>query len=370
MDMYRGLNGSTNLWNSMAASDLYKERYTYDGNGNIKTAFRNGNLSANPLMDSLTYFYKPGTNQLDHIRDRNNDGTAHNSNYGAAVDIKDQAAGNYNYDGIGNMIYDRISGVDSITWNVYGKIQHLYKQGVSGVSNTRKTHYYYDPSGNRVGKAAMYTPSSYNAYTWYVRDAQGNVLAVYETTGSNISTSVLKLTEHHIYGSSRLGIIARNQDVEAAKNNVTETTGQYLGTGYLHTFTRGSKFFELTNHLGNVLVTVSDDKTPSPQSGNPSLVGGYTVKMVVATDHTPFGMIMKGRNYNNAAGTRYRYGFNGKEMDNEVKGTANEIDYGMRIYDPRAGRFLSVDPLQKKYPYYSPYHYSSNSPIALSLIHI
>jgi hypothetical protein len=33
------------------------------------------------------------------------------------------------------------------------------------------------------------------------------------------------------------------------------------------------------------------------------------------------------------------------------------------MYDPRVGRFLSVDPLQKKYPDLSPYQFSSNDPI-------
>jgi len=61
----------------------------------------------------------------------------------------------------------------------------------------------------------------------------------------------------------------------------------------------------------------------------------------------------------------YRYGFNGKEMDNETYGgQGNEYDYGMRIYNPRIGRFLSVDPLAKKYPTLTPYQFASNSPIA------
>jgi RHS repeat-associated protein len=60
---------------------------------------------------------------------------------------------------------------------------------------------------------------------------------------------------------------------------------------------------------------------------------------------------------------RYRYGFNGKENDNEVKGEGNQQDYGMRIYDPRLGRFLSVDPLTKSYPHYTPYSYAGNKPI-------
>jgi RHS repeat-associated protein len=59
----------------------------------------------------------------------------------------------------------------------------------------------------------------------------------------------------------------------------------------------------------------------------------------------------------------YRYGFNGKENDNEVKGEGNSLDFGARIYDPRIGRWLSKDPLQKKYPDLSPYNYCANSPI-------
>ena len=69
---------------------------------------------------------------------------------------------------------------------------------------------------------------------------------------------------------------------------------------------------------------------------------------------------MPGRTY--SAATGYRYGFNGKENDNEVKGTANQQDYGMRIYDPRLGRFLSVDPMTKIYSWYTPYQFAGNTP--------
>ena len=62
------------------------------------------------------------------------------------------------------------------------------------------------------------------------------------------------------------------------------------------------------------------------------------------------------------AGT-YRFGFNGKENDWEAKGAHNQLDYGMRIYDPRLGRFLSVDPLTRDYPWYTPYQFAGNKPI-------
>ncbi len=47
-----------------------------------------------------------------------------------------------------------------------------------------------------------------------------------------------------------------------------------------------------------------------------------------------------------------------------MKGAGNQQDYGMRIYDPRLGRFLSVDPITKKYPELTPYQFASNTPIA------
>ena len=72
-------------------------------------------------------------------------------------------------------------------------------------------------------------------------------------------------------------------------------------------------------------------------------------------------MQMPGRKFN--AGDGYRYGFNGKENDNEVKGEGNQQDYGMRIYDPRVGRFLSTDPLTRMYPELTPYQFASNRPI-------
>jgi hypothetical protein len=46
-----------------------------------------------------------------------------------------------------------------------------------------------------------------------------------------------------------------------------------------------------------------------------------------------------------------------------VKGEGNQQDYGIRVYDPRLGRFLSVDPLSPQYPELTPYQYASNTPI-------
>ena len=59
------------------------------------------------------------------------------------------------------------------------------------------------------------------------------------------------------------------------------------------------------------------------------------------------------------------YGFNGKEKDDEWTGVSGATyDYGFRIYDARIAKFLSVDPLTKSYPWYTPYQFAGNSPIA------
>lgn len=71
-------------------------------------------------------------------------------------------------------------------------------------------------------------------------------------------------------------------------------------------------------------------------------------------------MLQPGRHANTG---NYRYGFNGKELDNEIKGDGAQYDYGFRIYDPRVGKFLSKDPLFKTYPWFTPYQFAGNSPI-------
>jgi RHS repeat-associated protein len=59
----------------------------------------------------------------------------------------------------------------------------------------------------------------------------------------------------------------------------------------------------------------------------------------------------------------YRFGFNGKENDNEIQGDGNSYDFGARIYDSRLGRWLSLDPMMKIYPSVSPYNFCANNPI-------
>lgn len=258
-------------------------------------------------------------------------------------------------------------------------------------------------------------------------------MAIYESKGKQsdtLSQYSLHLTEQHLYGSSRLGIVNRVLDLR--KDSST--------TSLIRKFVRGNKRYELSNHLGNVLATISDKKLGESRGSDTVLY--YRAEVINAQDYYPFGMIMPGRGGRatrasfsaDETGTRvveaspeysaprtagspsvylglnmivfepgfttppgdhfttlvgdsartysgggtlessnawvassdgsYRYGFNGKENDNDVKGIeGSQQDYGMRIYDPRVGRFLSVDPLSGEYPWNSTYAFAENDVI-------
>ena len=319
-----------NAWNGLAKVNDYKETVSYDPNGNILSYLRNGTTAGSPplAMDNLTYNYYAGANQLNNVND-----AVGSSNY--TEDIDNQSSGNYTYDAIGNLKTDNAEGITNISWTVYGKISSISKNG-------NAITYTYDASGNRITKTAN------GKTTIYVRDASGNVMSVYEKPAGQS----LKQAELHLYGSSRLGITGE-LTVAAGTFNLS---GGY-GTAKISTFTRGEKLFELSNHLGNVLVTIGDKKIQ--HDGGNGLWDYYTADVANASDYYPFGMQMPERKYEPASG--YRYGFNGKEKDKDI--SEGGQDYGLRISDNRLGRFLSVDPIAGEYPELTPYQFASNRPI-------
>jgi RHS repeat-associated protein len=342
LQVHKNLDIAANQWLNPAAINDYAESTSYDPNGNILTYNRNGAPAAGmPLnMDDMTYEYYGSTNKLAQVRD-----AVASANYPADIDNQ-ASASNYKYDAIGNLISDDAEGITNIKWTVYGKIASIAKADGSVID------YLYDAAGNRITKTVN------GNVTAYVRDAQGNVISVYEAAGSEPIQ-----TEVHLYGSSRLGMITKKEgktlDVEMSPE---------IGRGTINTFTRGERIFELSNHLGNVMATVSDKKTGVDEGtydATGALVNNtpdgqtdyYKADILSANDYYPFGMQMPGRSF--AVNNSYRYGFNGKENDKETK----TQDYGLRIYKPGLGKFLSVDPLTKSYPELTPYQFASNKPI-------
>jgi RHS repeat-associated protein len=367
MDAWRG--PSTALWNwstPAAASTDYKEEVAYDANGNILNYRRNGGATQN-LMDSLTYKYYPNSNRLRYIDDNV---TA--SNY--SVDLDDQSGANnapvdnYIYDASGYLTSDASAKIDAggIQWTADGKLKSVTKLSVTGQPTTT---FKYDAMRNRVVKQFTAAVGPTDITTYYIRDAQGNVMATYEKASS---ASTVNWKEAHIYGSSRLGMEQPNLQVNprpyTAATNPNNTT-----TASQAQLLEGWKRYELTNHLGNVLSVITDRKLGREVGTADNIIDQYDPEIIAAQDYYPFGMVMPCREYTanftvtNCATqlnqNSYRYGFNGKEEDDEIKGDGNQQEYGMRIYDPRVGRFLSVDPLTRSFPWWSPYQFAGNGPI-------
>ena len=204
-------------------NSLYDTKYSYDLNGNIDTLKRNGDLAGDQLtMDDLRYYYYPGTNKLKHIIDLVN-----KDSY--KVDIDSQADSNYVYDKIGNLIRDKHDSI-TIRWNVYGKIAEIIPDE-AGAGYKQKAHlvYTYDAAGNRISKQVNRKPQFANGKitesitdptavvtTYYMRDASGNTMAVYERNNRLVNghyEAVLKQVEVSLYGSDRLGTY--NPDINA-----------------------------------------------------------------------------------------------------------------------------------------------------------
>jgi RHS repeat-associated protein len=123
---------------------------------------------------------------------------------------------------------------------------------------------------------------------------------------------------------------------------------------------RGAKRYEFKNHLGDVLAVVSDLKLGTETGTPDGIVEYYAGDVARMQDYYPFGMEMPKRGY---VAEEYRYGYNGKEKDNEVKGSGNSYSFGARVYDSRLGRWETVDPAEDYYPSSSPYCSFGGNPI-------
>ncbi len=327
---YNGLDTTIHEWTTAAGLEDYKENVKYDPNGNILTYERNGTTNNGPYlkMDSLQYHYFSGTNMLDFVDD-----AVSPSNY--SEDLDAQVTANYQYDLNGNIIYDAADTMQ-YDFNNNGKMYFAFTPRDLILN-------YFDPMGNKVETYTEHFGLGSMDQLYHVRDAQGNIMATYVFTDG----WEYKLKELNIYGSSRLGVL----NVDTVIFDFSTPTQPDFYSAW-----SGRKMYELTNHLGNVLSTVTDKKVLF-DNNNDNVADWSVPEIATANDYYPFGMLMPGRTLSSAD---YRFGFNDKENLNDVKGVGKLQDYGMRIYDPRLGKFLSIDPIGNNFPWNSPYTFAEN----------
>lgn len=223
----------------------------------------------------------------------------------------------------------------------------------------------YKPSG---------TPLSSNGISFYFNEiktyfGQSLVDQLLNTflSSSNLYIDKLMVNEWHIYGSSRIGIYQtsinmayRNVRIESGTITTEYSTSVAMPSYTLFDIQRGSKRYELTNHLGNVLVVVSDKKI---QVCSTNVVSYYMADVVTANDYSPGGAPLVGRSYT-APNTSYRFGFNkGSEKDDEISGEGNHFTTLFREGDTRLLIWWGIDPEADEQPYQSPYSYMDGNPV-------
>ena len=359
----QGYEEGSNWTTRTGGAQAHDTRYSYDAMGNITGLKRYDNAGA--IMDSLAYGYDyetPATedwlesNRLYHVNDQAGTTTI-------SEDIEDQGtfttgatigtANNYGYDKIGNLIRDDAEEIETITWTVYGKVETVER---TGTSTKPDLEFGYDAMGNRVKKVVKprtgsgLTTEDKWTYTYYLRDAQGNILATYSYDEESTSPPYQRdlEVEHVLYGSDRLGTVTTSYPVvttaepnEAAKRKL------------------GNKAYQQGNHLNNTLLTLSDKRSGQDTDAD-GKVDYYLSDVRSVQDYFPFGMQMPGRVYSSQS---YSYGFNGVEKENEIAGIDGAHYFTQyRMLDVRTGgRWYSQDPIVK--PWESPYAGFSNNPI-------
>lgn len=341
----------------------YASKYSFDANGNIKT-LKNWTPSNNASVVQIDDFdykyllsntteYTPdvqpatqplATNRLGHVDDLISAGIL-------SGDLDDQAANNYEYDKIGQLTKDVAENISLIEWTVTNKVK---KVTYTGALAGKTIEFTYDAMGHRIGKKVVATNGSWEK-TFYVLDAQGNPMSIYSFTHSLDDDNILYLSERNLYGSSRIGVEDLSTTTVLGMQPLTAPTP----TANAHyTNLIGDKAYELANHLGNVLNVVKDRKLATSTNG--TTVAYFQPDVVSYSDYYPFGQALPYRNGNTP---EYRYGFNGMEKDDELKGAGNSYDFGARMLDPRIGRWLSRDPHESSYPMMSPYVAFNNNPL-------
>lgn len=184
-------------------------------------------------------------------------------------DIEDiNVNNNYAYDEEGRLVRDNQEGISKIVWRVDGKVKEI--QRTTGDAKWLK--FDYDAMGHRIAKHVYANNSStLERSTYYILDAQGNQVSTYD---HEVVTEIAQfnLKERNIFGSSRIG--SKQDSINVLSATLTQNYTQVLGT----------KYFEFSNYLGNVLMVYNDVKI-GLDTDSDGLVDEFLVGITNSSDY-------------------------------------------------------------------------------------
>jgi RHS repeat-associated protein len=324
----QSLEGTYN--NNFTDQDDYKNFYTYDESNRLTFAEYTNLSSSNPKGKIINNYDKDGNFTVLKRNDANNtsiDDFAYDYYTGTNM-LKKVNAGSskaqYSYDGNGNMFKDEVNKNYNILYdhrNLMTDIRTIRQEAGGGPVPSDVTYwtvYKYDEAGNRVRKSIYkYTGSEPDPVydnggdnplwetvsdEFYVRDVGGKDIAIYSST---------TLTQWNLWGLDQIG----------------------------HMKSDTTKYYYLKDHLGSAHAIISSTNT-----------------VTSAQDYDAWGYLLRDRSYNL---TDMKYDYTSKERDTET----NYDYFGARYYDARIARWGQIEPYLDQNLNYSPYCYSSNSPI-------
>jgi RHS repeat-associated protein len=225
------VKGST----SWSEQNALNENMTYDHNGNIQKLVRKqgkrGLLSGDPtkkaavIMDSLTYGYGTSNrNALLKVDDGSNaEGFKNGTNSGD----------DFTYDNSGNVISDKNKGMDSIKYNVFGKVVRIK------FSNGKVIKYTYDAAGTKL-TMKTYSGDTLKTTTEYANGFvyENNTLAFFGAPeGRVVNASGTLYHEYSIadhQGNTRVVFTsntpAADEPLATFEGDANDKSGQYVNT--------------------------------------------------------------------------------------------------------------------------------------------
>ncbi len=286
---------------------------SYDKNGNIQSLQRTGHIdeqvTAFGIMDNLVYNY--GTvngNQLLSVTDSSLKTTGFNDGNTVGND--------YTYDANGNMLKD------------------LNKRMTSNILY------------NHLNLPTKVTFAA-DKYIDYIYDATGVKLEKVVTEGTAITRT--KYAGNYVYENGAL------QFFNTAEGYVEPVNASDYNLGFNYVY-------QYKDHLGNIRLSYSDKNKNGVILVSTDLL---LTEIVEENNYYPFGL--KHQGYNNAKGAmrNHKYGFNGKEeQDDDLGGNKLDwLDFGARNYDAALGRWMNIDPLAENSRRWTPYNYAYNNPM-------